>query len=63
MEVAGDYDTFRSEVTAVVYDTDGRKYAEIELTDDFLRTAGGMQKLLQDGSLQVSIVFLSLIHI
>ena len=57
MEVAGDYDTFRSEVTAVVDDTDGRKYAEIELTEDFLRAAGGMQKLLQDGSLQVSIVF------
>ena len=57
VEMAGDYDTFRSEVTAVVDDTDGRKYAEIELTEDFLRTAGGMQKLLQDGSLQVSIVF------
>ena len=57
VEMAGDYDTFRSEVTAVVDDTDGRKYAEIELTEDFLRAAGGMQKLLQDGSLQVSIVF------
>lgn len=50
VEMAGDYDTFRSEVTAVVDDTDGRKYAEIELTEDFLRTAGGMQKLLQDGT-------------
>ena len=35
VEMAGDYDTFRSEVTAVVDDTDGRKYAEIELTEDF----------------------------
>ena len=57
VEVAGDYDTFKSKVSAVVDDTDGRKYAEIELTDDILRTAGGMQKLLQDGGIQASIVF------
>ena len=37
---------FRSEVTAVVDDTDGRKYAEIELTEDFLRTAGRHAKAL-----------------
>ncbi len=59
VEVAGDYETFRSEVKAVVDDTDGRRYAEIELTSDLLRTAGGMAKLLTNGSMDVSVVFRS----
>lgn len=57
VEVAGDYDTYRSKVTALTNETDGRKYAEIELSEDILRTAGGMAQLLQDGSLECTIVF------
>lgn len=57
VEVAGEYSTYKSKVTAVVDETNGRKYAEIELTDDILHSAGGMSRLLQDGSLEASIVF------
>ncbi len=57
VEVAGDYDTYKTKVTAVVDETDGRKYAEIELTKDILRSAGGMQKLVQNDGLEVNIVF------
>lgn len=60
VEVDGDYDTYKSKVTAVVEDqSDGRKYAEIELTDDILHAAGGMNKLLENGSTQVKLVFRS----
>ena len=59
VEVAGDYETYRSEVKAVVNDTDGRRYAEIELTEDILRTAGGMAKLVSGGSVEVNVVFRS----
>ena len=59
VEVAGDYETLKTKVTDVVNGTDGRKYAEIALNDDILRTAGGMSQLLSDGSMQVSIVFRS----
>ncbi len=57
VEVAGEYSTYKTKVTAVVNETDGREYAEIELTDDILQNAGGMGRLLQDGSLEASIVF------
>ena len=57
VEVAGDYDTYKTKVSAVTDETDGRKYAEMELTDDILRSAGGMSKLLQDGGVEVKIVF------
>ena len=57
VEVTGDYDTYKTKVTAVVDDTDGRKYAEIELSDDILRNAGGMTKLLGDNTITASIVF------
>ena len=57
VEVAGDYDTYKTKVSAVADDTDGRRYAEMELTDEILRTAGGMQKLLQDDGMEVNIVF------
>jgi len=59
VEVTGDYDTYKTKVTAVKDDTDGRKYAEIELTDDILKNAGGMSKLLSSGSTEASIVFRS----
>lgn len=57
VEVKGERDTQRTKVSAVVDETDGRKYAEIELTEDIIRTVGGMSQLLQDGSLQANIVF------
>ena len=59
VEVTGDYDTYKTKVTDVVDDKDGRKYAEIELTDDILKNAGGMSKLLSAGSMDLSIVFRS----
>ena len=59
VEVASDYDTYKTKVTAIVNETDGRKYAEIELSDDILHTAGGMSKLLQNGSMEVKLVFRS----
>ena len=59
VEVAGDYQTLKTKVTGVVIDSDGRQYAEIELTDDILSSAGGMSKLLSGGSMDVSIVFRS----
>lgn len=57
VEAAGEYDTYKTKVSAVVDETDGRRYAEIELTDEVLRSAGGMSKLLQDGSMEVKVVF------
>ncbi len=57
VEVEGEYSTYKTKVVAVVDETDGRRYAEIELTDDILRNAGGMSKLLQDSSLEASLVF------
>ena len=57
VEVAGDYDTYKTKVETVVDETDGRKYAEMELTDDILRSAGGMSRLLQDGGVEAKIVF------
>lgn len=59
VEVTGDYDTYKTKVTAIVDDTDGRRYAEIELTDEVLRAAGGMSRLLQDGQIEVKLVFRS----
>ncbi|HNW85561.1 MAG TPA: hypothetical protein PLP25_10340 [Candidatus Limiplasma sp.] len=59
VEVEGDYDTFKTKVTGVVDDTDGRKYAEMELTDDILKNAGGMSKLISSGSVDANIVFRS----
>lgn len=59
VEVAGDYETFKSKVLEVKIDNDGRQYAHIELTDDMLRTAGGMAKLISAGSMEVSVVFRS----
>ncbi len=56
VEVAGDYETYKTKVTSVVDETDGRKYAEIELTADVLRSAGGMGKLVSAGSLSANIV-------
>lgn len=57
VEVKGEYETLKTKVTAVVDETDGRKYAEIELSEEMLRTAGGMSKLLQNGEMEVDIVF------
>jgi multidrug efflux pump subunit AcrA (membrane-fusion protein) len=57
VEVAGEYQTLKTKVTAVVDETDGRQYAEIELTEEILRNAGGMGKLLRDGEIEASIVF------
>ncbi|MEG0996267.1 MAG: hypothetical protein RSH26_04840, partial [Clostridia bacterium] len=57
VEVTGDYETYKTKVTSVIDETDGRKYAEIELSDDILRSAGGMSQLLQSGGVQASIVF------
>lgn len=57
VEVDSDYDTYRTEVTAIINETDGRRYAEIELTEDVLRSAGGMAALLQAGSMEVKLVF------
>ena len=57
VEAQGDYSTYKSKVTDVVDETDGRQYAEIELTSELLQNAGGMSRLLQDGSMEVSIVF------
>lgn len=57
VEVAGENDTYKTKVTGVVDDTDGKKYAEIELTDDVLRAAGGMSKLLSEGSIDAKLVF------
>ena len=57
VEVKGDYETLKTKVSGVVDETDGRKYAEIELTEDILRQAGGMSKLISDGTLSASIVF------
>ena len=59
VEVTGDYDTLKTKVTAVVNGTDGRKYAEMELTDEILQNAGGMSKLISGGSVDASIVFRS----
>ena len=58
VEAAGDYGSYKSTVTAVLDETDGRRYAQIELTDEFLRSAGGMTRLLSEG-MQVSLVFRS----
>ena len=57
VEVAGEYQTLKTKVAAVVDETDGRQYAEIELTEEILRNAGGMGKLLRDGEIEASIVF------
>lgn len=57
VEVAGDYQTYKTTVTEVIDDTDGRRYAHMELTSDILRNAGGMSKLLQAGSTDAKIVF------
>ncbi len=57
VEIAGDYQTLKTKVTAVVDETDGRQYAELELTEEILRNAGGMGKLLRDGDMEASIVF------
>lgn len=57
VEAQGEYSTYKTKVIRVVDETDGRKYAEIEMTDDILRNAGGMSKLLQDKSMELSIVF------
>ncbi|MEG1472093.1 MAG: hypothetical protein RSD76_06585 [Clostridia bacterium] len=57
VEVAGEYETYKTKVSAVKDEPDGRKYAEMELTDDILRSAGGMSKLLQDGGVQCKLVF------
>lgn len=57
VEVQGEYSTYRTKVSEVINDTDGREYAEMELTDDILRSAGGMGKLMQDDGLSAKIVF------
>lgn len=57
VEVAGEYQNLKTKVAAVVDETDGRQYAEIELTEEILRNAGGMGKLLRDGEIEASIVF------
>lgn len=57
VEVAGDYETLKTKVTGVVMGSDGRQYAEIELTEEILHAAGGMAKLVSAGSLDVDIVF------
>jgi hypothetical protein len=57
VEVQGDYNTLKTKVTGTVLESDGRQYAQIELTDDILLTAGGMAKLISSGSIDVNIVF------
>ncbi|MDD3336117.1 MAG: hypothetical protein PHI98_11475 [Eubacteriales bacterium] len=57
VEVQGEYSTYKTKVSEVINDTDGREYAEIELTEDILRSAGGMSKLMQDDGLSAKIVF------
>ena len=59
VEVQGDYTTYRTKVSQVVDDADGRKYAEMEMTDDILYAAGGMSKLMENGSIDAKIVFRS----
>lgn len=59
VEVQGDYSTYRTKVSQIVNDSDGRKYAEMEMTDDILYAAGGMSKLMENGSIDAKIVFRS----
>lgn len=59
VEVKGDYSTYRTKVSQIVNDSDGRKYAEMEMTDDILYAAGGMSKLMENGSIDAKIVFRS----
>lgn len=57
VEIATDNDTLKTKVKSVVTENDGKKYAEIELSSDTLRSMGGMSKLLSDQTTEVSIVF------
>lgn len=57
VEVQGEYSTYKTKVSAVVNDTDGQEYAEMELTEEILRSAGGMSKLMQDDGLEAKLVF------
>ncbi len=59
VEIAADWNTLKTKVSSVETDTDGRKYALIELDTDTLQSLGGMNKLLSDGEVEVSVVFRS----
>lgn len=59
VEIQGEYSTYRTKISSVETDADGRKYAQAELTDEILRSVGGMSKLMEADGLEAKIVFRS----